>query len=131
MSDDEPSIWHEHDSVCCFQVINNINFYYDAQKVGSLPNSVLGNVNWLRSSLSQELTSGPLGRDVSGGWLTGGQAFSTKEVIPTAFSVTMMAWSLIRYLSPPIILQVHMMCTMQNLRVQPVIGYCCLMMDVF
>lgn len=79
------------------QVINNVNFYYDAQKVGTLPNSVLSTVNWIRSSLSQEAAAGPLGRDVSGGWLTGGAAFSTKNTIPTAFAVSMMAWSLLRY----------------------------------
>lgn len=78
------------------QVINNINFYYQANRVGDLPQSTLNAVPWVKSSLLQEATAGPLGRDMSGGWLTGGAAYATKATIPTAFAVSMMAWSLLR-----------------------------------
>lgn len=76
--------------------MNQVNTYYFANRVGNLPSAVTNQVSWLKSSLSQEATSGPLGRDMSGGWLTGGAAFSTKATIPTAFAVSMMAWSMIR-----------------------------------
>ena len=79
------------------QVLNNVNFYYNAQKVGQLPPSVTQQTPWIQSSLLQEETAGPLGRNVAGGWLTGAAAYSTKDVIPTAFAISMMAWSLIRY----------------------------------
>ena len=78
------------------QVLNNINFFFQANRVGELPQSVLNAVPWIKSSLSQEATAGPGLRDMSGGWLTGGAAYSTKATIPTAFAVSMMAWSLIR-----------------------------------
>lgn len=79
------------------QAIRNVNFFYNANKVGTLPQNVLNEVSWTKSSLPQEATAGPLGRDMSGGWLTGGQAFATKNTIPSAFTVAMLAWSLIRY----------------------------------
>lgn len=79
------------------QVINNVNFYYQANQVGNLPQATLNDVPWVKSSLLQEASSGPGGRDVSGGWLSGGAAYSTKATIPTAFAVSMMAWSLLRY----------------------------------
>ena len=78
------------------QVLNDVNFYFNAQKVGALPASVIAQTPWIQSSLAQEQTAGPLGRDVSGGWLTGTAAGTTKESIPTAFAISMMAWSLIR-----------------------------------
>lgn len=62
-----------------------------------MPQSVTNQVGWVKSSLTQEATAGPLGRDMSGGWLTGGQAFATKNTIPSAFTVAMLAWSLIRW----------------------------------
>ena len=83
-------------SASLLQVINQVNFFYNAQKVGTLPAAVTNEVSWIQSSLSQEATAGPAGRDVSGGWVTGGDAFSTKATIPTAFTVSLMAWSLIR-----------------------------------
>lgn len=89
----------------CFQLqaIRNVNFYYNANKVGTLPQSVTNDVDWVQSSLLQEATAGPLGRDMSGGWLTWGAAFATKNTIPSAFTVAMLAWSLIRYrCSPPL-----------------------------
>lgn len=82
--------------LCTLQVLNSINFYYQANRVGSLPQATLNEVPWIQSSLLQEATAGPLQRDVSGGWLTGGAAYSTKATIPTAFTVAMLAWSLIR-----------------------------------
>ena len=84
------------DQIWCLQVINNINFFYQANRVGNLPQTTLNEVPWVKSSLLQEATSGPGLRDLTGGWLSGGAAYSTKATIPTAFAVSMMAWSLIR-----------------------------------
>ncbi len=70
------------------QAINNVNFYFNANRVGTLPQSTLNEVPWIKSSLAQEATAGPGGRDLSGGWLSGGAAYSTKATVPTAFAVT-------------------------------------------
>jgi endoglucanase len=80
--------------------VNNVNFFFQANRVGSIPQAVLNDVPWIKSSLAQEATAGPGGRDLSGGWLSGGAAYSTKATIPTAFAVTMMAWSLLRSAHP-------------------------------
>jgi len=88
------------------QALNNVNFYFQANEVGTLPQAVLNDVPWVRSSLPQEATAGPGGRDVSGGWPTWGAAYSTKVTIPNAFAVTMMAWSLLKSPPPPSILPI-------------------------
>ena len=100
-----PPIARGHPTSANVQAITNVNFFYNAQQVGSLPQSTLNEISWIKSSLPQEATAGPLGRDMSGGWLTGGAAYSVKATIPTAFTVVMLAWSLIRcgrwWRSPP------------------------------
>ena len=71
------------------QVIGYSNFYYDAQRSGTLPDN---DVSWLGNSLTTE--TGPLGRAMTGGWYEGGAGYQTKITIPTAFTVAMLAWGL-------------------------------------
>ena len=52
---------------------------------------------WRGDALLQEVTSGPGGSDISGGWLAGGAGGNLKHAVPTAFATAMLAWSLITF----------------------------------
>ena len=41
--------------------------------------------------------AGPYGNDLTGGWLNGGPAGNLKMTMPTAFTVSLLAWGLLSF----------------------------------
>lgn len=70
--------------------------FYDAQRVGQLPNNF--RIPWRGSSLTYEIGPRGLGfGNVTGGWMGGGNAGTVKNTIPTAMSISMLAWGLLEF----------------------------------
>ena len=70
--------------------------FYDAERVGALPANFT--IPWRGPSLLQERGPPNLGfGNMTGGYMTGGQAGTLKMTIPTAFTISMLAWSMLEF----------------------------------
>ncbi|KAK9904260.1 hypothetical protein WJX75_007984 [Coccomyxa subellipsoidea] len=70
--------------------------FYDAERVGALPANYT--IPWRGPAFLQEV--GPKAQgfgNMTGGFMTGGQAGTLKMTIPTAFSMTMLAWGMLEF----------------------------------
>ena len=50
----------------------------------------------LRASVT-EVPAGPNNADLTGGWLSGGPAGNLKMTMPTAFTVSVLSWSMLAF----------------------------------
>ena len=70
--------------------------FYNAERLGQLPPD--NGIPWRANSLLYEIGPAGLGfGNVTGGWMGGGNAGTVKNTIPTAMSVSMMAWGLLEF----------------------------------
>ena len=77
--------------------IMNMSYrFYDAERVGALPANYT--IPWRGSAFLQE--RGPKAEgfgNMTGGFMTGGNAGTLKMTIPAAFTMTMLAWGMLEF----------------------------------
>lgn len=76
-------------------LLKNFQFF-NAERLGQLPPS--NDIPWRSSSLLYEIGPQGLGfGNVTGGWMGGGMAGTVKNTIPTAMSISFLAWGLLEF----------------------------------
>lgn len=70
--------------------------FYDAERLGQLPAD--NRIPWRSDSLLYEIGPRSLGfGNVTGGWMGGGNSGTVKNTIPTAMSISMLAWGMLEF----------------------------------
>ena len=70
--------------------------FYNAERLGQLPAS--NDIPWRGNSLLYEIGPAGLGfGNVTGGWMGGGNSGTVKNTIPTAMSISFLAWGLLEF----------------------------------
>ena len=70
--------------------------FFNAERVGLLPAN--NDISWRSNSLLYEIGPAGLGiGNVTGGWMGGGNAGTVKNTIPTAMSLSFLAWGLLEF----------------------------------
>ena len=70
--------------------------FFNAERVGQLPPT--NDISWRSNSLLYEIVPAGLGfGNVTGGWMGGGNAGTVKNTIPTAMSLSFLAWGLLEF----------------------------------
>ena len=77
-------------------VLGKAHFFEESQRLGPLPSNF--SVPWRGPSLLYE--RGPPAQgfgNLTGGWMAGGQASTVKLTLPTAFTLSMLAWGMLEF----------------------------------
>lgn len=78
------------------RVMKDTFFFADSQQVGTLPANF--EVPWRATAFANPPSvSKPNFGKITGGWITNGNVGTLQVTLPTAFAVTMMAWSLLEF----------------------------------